>query len=72
VRWDASTDNIDPQSEIRYDVYFDGVLGALTLGTRVWASCMSDAPVAIFIRAVDTSGNESDPSDTLIFDDCNP
>ena len=53
-------------------MYFDGVLGAVGFDTRTWASCMSDAPVAIFIRAVDRSGNESAPSDTLIFDDCNP
>jgi chitodextrinase len=72
MRWNASTDDTDPQSEIRYDVYLDGVRAALGLGTLTWGSCESNAPVAIFVRAVDTSGNASEPSDTLIFDECNP
>ena len=68
----ASTDDTDPQSDIRYEVYLDGVLAAVGLGTQTWASCASSAPVAIVVRAVDTSGNTSEPSDTLIFDGCNP
>jgi hypothetical protein len=72
VRWNASTDDADLQSDIRYEVYLDGVLAAVGLGTQTWASCESNAPVAIFVRAVDTSGNTSEPSDTLIFDGCNP
>ena len=72
LSWNASTDDTDPQSEIRYDVYLDGVLAAVGLGAHTVASCTSDAPVAIFVRAVDTSGNVSEPSETLIFDDCHP
>ena len=37
--WNASTDDTDPQSQIRYDVYVDGVRAAVTLGTRTILSC---------------------------------
>ncbi len=72
LRWNASTDDTDPQSEIRYDVYLDGVLVSVSLRPRTVVSCTSTAPVAIFVRAVDTSGNMSAPSDTLVFNGCNP
>jgi hypothetical protein len=72
LSWSASTDNTDPQSEIRYDVFVDGVLKAVGLGTRTILSCESTDPVAIVVRAVDTSGNVSGPSNTVVFDDCNP
>ncbi len=70
--WNASTDDTDPQSEIRYDVYVDGVRAAVTLGTRTILSCESADPVEIFVKAVDTSGNMSGPSNTVIFTDCAP
>jgi chitinase len=72
LSWNASTDDSDPQSEIRYDVFTDGVLAAVGLGTRTTLSCESADPVEILVRAVDTSGNVSGPSNTVIFDDCNP
>ena len=72
LSWNASTDNTDPQSEIRYDVFVDGVLKAVGLGTRTILSCESTDPVAIVVRAVDTSGNVSGPSNTVVFVDCNP
>jgi chitinase len=70
--WNASTDDSDPQSEIRYDVYTDGALAAVGLGTRTILSCASADPVEIVVKAVDTSGNESGPSNTVLFTDCNP
>jgi chitodextrinase len=72
LRWDASTDESDPQSAIRYDVYTDGTLAAVGLGTRTILSCASTDPVEIVVKAVDTSGNESGPSNTVIFTACNP
>jgi chitodextrinase len=72
LSWTASTDNTDPQSDIRYDVFVDGELAAVGLGTRTTLSCESADPVAILVRAVDTSGNVSGPSNTVLFDDCNP
>jgi chitodextrinase len=72
LRWNASTDDTDAPADIRYDVYLDGVRAAAGLGARTILSCSSDDPVAIVVRAVDTSGNESGPSATLLFDECNP
>jgi chitodextrinase len=72
LSWSPSTDDSDPQSEIRYDVFVDGELAAVGLGARTTVSCESADPVAILVRAVDTSGNVSGPSNTLVFDDCNP
>jgi chitodextrinase len=72
VRWTASTDDADAQADIRYDVYVDGVLSSVGLSTRTWMSCMSSDPVDIFVRAVDTSGNQSAPSATVTFTGCNP
>jgi chitodextrinase len=70
--WNASIDNADPQSQIRYDVHIDGVRRATSLDTNTWMSCESADTIEIFVTAVDTSGNESAPSNTVIFDDCNP
>ena len=53
-------------------MYVDGVLAAVGLGTRTILSCASADPVEIFVKAVDTSGNVSGPSNTVIFDECNP
>ena len=70
--WNASTDDSDPQAEIRYDVFVDGTLAAVGLGTRTILSCYSTDPLEIVVRAVDTSGNVSGPSNTVTFTDCNP
>jgi chitodextrinase len=70
--WNESTDNADPPSAIRYEVFLDGVRRATILGTNAWMSCESADPVEIFVQAVDTSGNVSPPSNTVLFDDCNP
>lgn len=72
LAWNASTDDTDPQSEIRYDVHVDGVLAAVGLGTRTILSCESADPVEISVTAVDTSGNASAASDPLLFDECAP
>lgn len=73
IRWTASTDNSDAQSSITYHVFVNGMPHGTVLGTpRLWSSCESSDPVAIFVKAVDTSGNESPPSETVIFDECNP
>jgi chitinase len=72
LSWNASTDDSDPQSDIRYDVFTDGELAAVGLGTRTTLSCESADPVAIVVRAVDTSGNVSGPSNTVVFEDCDP
>jgi chitodextrinase len=62
VTWTASTDDLDPQSIIRYDVYVNGVLEDIAVGRSrstvygVWGSN------TIEVRAVDTAGNASAPA----------
>ena len=62
VRWDASTDDVAPQSLIRYDVYVNGELRAVVVG-QTTAQFESDYGVTnnIAIVAVDTADNESAP-----------
>ena len=61
--WQQSTDNVDPQSIIRYDVYVNGVLDHSLLGynqTVVYGNA------GVFntyqVIAVDSAGNESAPA----------
>jgi hypothetical protein len=61
VRWDASTDDLAPQSLIRYDVYVNGELRAIVVGNTT-AEVESDLGVNnIAVIAVDTADNESVP-----------
>ena len=61
VGWSASTDDVAPQSLIRYDVYVNGVLGAVVVG-QTTAQVEADYGVAtIAIVAVDTADNASAP-----------
>jgi hypothetical protein len=62
VDWDPSTDDIAPQSLIRYDVYVDGELRAVVVGQTIAPevdSLSGDSEVAVI--AVDTADNESPP-----------
>jgi hypothetical protein len=34
----------------------------------MWNSCPAEDPIEVFITAVDSSGNESGPSNTVVFD----
>ena len=66
--WDQSTDNTDPQSQIMYDVYLNGVPEHAAIGygeTIVY--CRGTGPNTIVMRAVDTSGNVSAPSNQIVF-----
>jgi hypothetical protein len=64
-----STDNIDAQSDIRCDVYLDDVREfPRQPGGRTIVTCVSEGPTEIFITAVDTSGNVSNPGNTDNFD----
>jgi hypothetical protein len=74
LTWNQSTDDADSQSEILYDVYFNGVRhdddGVIGSGGTI-AYCRTAAgagPTEIVVRAVDTSGNESAPSNVAHFD----
>jgi hypothetical protein len=68
LNWDQSTDDTDPQSQILYDVYLNGVRnddGVIGYGSTV-TYCRAEGPTEIVLRAVDTSGNVSAPSNQLV------
>lgn len=70
IEWSASTDDTDSQGLILYEVYFNGVLisdGGVG-GTNTIAYCRDIGPTEIVLRAVDTSGNRSGPSNAVDFD----
>jgi len=61
--WQQSTDNVDPQSFIRYDVYVNGVLDHSLLGynqTVVYGN--AGALNTYEVIAVDSAGNQSAPA----------
>jgi len=67
--WDQSTDDTDPQNQILYDVYLNGVRnddGVIGYGSTI-TYCRAPGPTEIVLRAVDTSGNVSAPSNAIIF-----
>ena len=72
LSWGASTDNADSQGQILYNVYFNDVLmvgDSAIGGTSTIAYCRDvDGPTAITVVAVDTSGNQSAPSNAVDFD----
>jgi chitodextrinase len=70
LAWSPSTDDTDPQTEIRYEISLDGALeesGVIGHADAV-VYCVSEGPTEIVVRAVDTSGNPSGPSNTVNFE----
>ena len=68
--WTQSTDNVDAKADILYDVYFDGVFvehGVLGGGSTI-TYCVGSGPTIVTLKAVDSSGNVSGPSNQLLFD----
>jgi hypothetical protein len=66
--WDQSTDDTDPQSQIMYDVYLNGVPEHAAIGSgETIVYCRGEGPNTIAIRAVDTSGNVSELSNQIVF-----
>jgi hypothetical protein len=67
-RWTQSTDDFDEQSNIRYDVYVNGVLSDILFGSGgpsiVYAE-FGDNVIKVF--ATDTAGNVSDPAVLSLF-----
>jgi chitinase len=62
LRWTASTDDVAPQSLIRYDVYVNGELRAVVVGqTTAQIEIEYGVTNNIEIVAVDTADNESAP-----------
>jgi hypothetical protein len=67
LRWDPSTDDSDSQGLILYETYLNGVLvpDGVIGGTDTIAYCRDLGPTTVVVRAVDTSGNRSAPSNEL-------
>jgi hypothetical protein len=62
LRWDPSSDDLAPQTFIRYDVYVDGTLRAIVVGhTSAEVEIYLGVTSIIEIVAVDTADNESVP-----------
>ena len=61
--WEQSTDNVDPQSVIRYDIYANGVLDHSLIGAD--STVLYGAPGVsntFQVIAVDSAGNQSAPA----------
>ena len=66
VSWEPSTDDLAPQSLIRYDVYVNGELRAVVVGETT-AEVEADFGVSdVEIIAVDTADNESVPGTVTV------
>jgi len=72
LTWDPSTDDTDPQSQLFYAVYFNGVShdddGALGSNGTIAYCRAAVGPTEIVVRAIDTNGNVSAPSNAIPFD----
>jgi chitodextrinase len=66
VTWDPSTDDRAPQSLIRYDVYVNGELRAVVIGTTTAEVEAEFGVNDIAVIAVDTADNESAPGTVTI------
>jgi chitinase len=59
LSWTQSTDNVTPQSNIRYDIYVDGFFDHSVMGVGI-TTAFSSMGISVFdIQAVDESGNFS-------------
>jgi hypothetical protein len=67
LAWDQSTDDVDPQSAIEYEIYVNGLLSPLAVDTgvgRSFAYGTIDGLNSFVAKAVDRTGNTSAPSNT--------
>jgi hypothetical protein len=68
LAWDQSTDDVDPQSSIEYEVYVNGGLSPLGVDTGVGRSFVygtNHGLNSFVVKAVDRSGNTSAASNTV-------
>jgi chitodextrinase len=68
LRWTQSTDNQDPQSAIRYRIFINGEpdpVGFDAIGTGRWITYgVVDGTNTFVLRAIDSAGNVSAPSNS--------
>jgi len=75
LSWDPSTDDADPQHLIAYEIYFNGLPNypeSIIGGNSTIAYCTMQGIglTEVVLRAVDTSGNRSAPSNAAWVDCC--
>jgi chitodextrinase len=69
MTWGLSTDNSDPQSEILYEFYLNGVThpADVLFGSSGFVYCREASGfTTVVARAVDSSGNRSEPSNEIV------
>jgi chitinase len=69
MNWGLSTDNADPQSQILYEFYLNGVAnrGDVLFGSSGLVYCREASGLTTVVaRAVDSSGNRSAPSNEIV------
>jgi len=66
--WTQSTDDVDPQYLIEYEIYVNGVLSPLAVSAGVdqdFVYARPECENVFVVKAVDRTGNTSEPSNTL-------
>jgi len=66
--WTQSTDDVDPQYAIEYEIYVNGVLSPLAVSAGVdqdFVYASADCENTFVVKAVDRTGNTSEPSNAL-------
>jgi chitodextrinase len=67
VTWEASTDDLAPQSLIRYDLYVNGLLQTVVVGTTsAEVELYLNETSTITVIAVDTADRESTPASIIV------
>ena len=62
VTWAESTDDVDPQDALRYEVYVNGELADVVFGTGFSISYGVFGTNVIEVYAIDAAGNRSEPA----------
>jgi hypothetical protein len=62
LSWAESTDDVDPQDAIRYEVYVNDQLADVVFGTGFSISYGEFGNNVIEVYAIDAAGNRSEPA----------
>jgi len=68
IGWTQSTDDVDPQHAIEYEIYVNGVLSPLPVSAGVdqdFVYARPECENVFVVKAVDRTGNTSEPSNEL-------
>jgi hypothetical protein len=62
VSWAQSTDDVDPQGALRYEVYVNGQLADVVFGKGTSISYGFPGHNVVEVFAIDAAGNRSEPA----------